>query len=63
MCIINTMASVERTKRLHMLLSDDEDRMLRAIAEADGFSASDAVRQMIRKSFMDRWPPKVKLKR
>jgi hypothetical protein len=57
------MAPAERQKRLHMLLSDGEDSMLRAIAEADGLSASDVVRQMIRREFMNRWPPKVKTKR
>jgi hypothetical protein len=57
------MATTERDKRLHMLLSDGEDTMLRAIAEADGLSVSDVVRQFIRREFMARWPPKVKTKR
>jgi hypothetical protein len=57
------MATTERDKRLHMLLSDGEDTMLRAIAEADGLSVSDVVRQFIRREFMTRWPPKVKTKR
>jgi hypothetical protein len=46
-----------------MLLSDGEDTMLRAIAEADGLSVSDVVRQFIRREFMARWPPKLKTKR
>jgi hypothetical protein len=57
------MATLERGKRLHMLLSDGEDGMLRAMAEADGLSASDVVRQLIRREFMIRWPTKVKTKR
>jgi hypothetical protein len=57
------MAPTERDKRLHMLLSDGEDTMLRAIAEADGLSVSDVVRQFIRREFMARWPPKLKTKR
>jgi hypothetical protein len=57
------MAPTERDKRLHMLLSDGEDAMLRAIAEADGLSVSDVVRQFIRREFMARWPTKVKTKR
>jgi transcriptional regulator CtsR len=57
------MPPTEREKRLHMLLSDDEDRMIRAIADADGLSVSDAIRQMIRRTFMERWLTKVKTKR
>ena len=45
-----------------MMLSEEEDRMLRALAEADGLSASDIVRQLVRKAFMDRWPAKTKKK-
>jgi hypothetical protein len=51
------MAPTERQKQLHLMLSDAEDSMLRALAEADGFSASDVVRQMIRKAFIERWNP------
>jgi hypothetical protein len=57
------MAPTEREKRLHMLLSDEEDRMLRALADADGLTASDIVRQLIRRTFMERWPPKPKIKK
>jgi hypothetical protein len=49
------MTSTEREKRLHMLLSDDEDRMLRALAAVDGLSASDTVRQLIRRAFAERF--------
>jgi hypothetical protein len=59
----DNMPPTEREKRLHMLLSDDEDRMIRAIADADGLSVSDAIRQMIRRTFTERWPTKVKTKR
>lgn len=52
-----------REKRLHMLLSGDEEHILRALAEADGLTASDVVRRMIRREFMQRWPTKVKTKR
>ena len=55
------MAPTEREKRLHMLLSDDEDRMLRALADDAGLTASDIVRQLIRAAFIDRFgPPKKK---
>jgi uncharacterized protein (DUF1778 family) len=53
------MAS-ERERRLHMLLSDDEDRMIRALAEDSGLSVSDFLRQQIRRAFTERWPTKAK---
>ena len=37
--------------------------MIRALAEADGLSTSDVVRQLIRRAFMERWPAKTKTKR
>jgi len=48
----------ERSRQLHVMLSEDEERFLRAIAEADGLSTSDVVRQWIRREFFQRWPPK-----
>jgi hypothetical protein len=54
------MGPVERERRLHMLLSESEDRMLRALAEDTGLSVSDYVRQFIRRAFLERWPPKPK---
>jgi hypothetical protein len=54
------MAPPERDRRFNMMLSEDEDRMLRAIAEAEGLSASDIVRQLVRREFITRWPPKIK---
>lgn len=41
-----------------MLLSDEEDEMLSALVDADGLSASDVVRQLIRRAYTVRWPPK-----
>jgi hypothetical protein len=55
------MGSTERDKRLHMLLSDDEDRMLRALAAADGLSSSDIVRQLVRKAFAERFAEGTKM--
>jgi len=49
-----------REKRFNMLLSDDEDRMLRALADDVGLSVSDYLRQLIRREFLQRWPPKAK---
>jgi hypothetical protein len=54
------MVSTEREKRLHMLLSEAEDRMLRALADDTGLSVSDYVRQLLRRAFLERWPPKNK---
>ncbi len=51
------MAPLERDRRFNMMLSDDEDRMLRALAEGEGLSASDVVRQLIRKAFIEKWNP------
>lgn len=44
-----------------MLLSDDEDRMLRALAAADGLSSSDIVRQLVRKAFAERFAEGTKM--
>ena len=52
------MAPTERTKRLHMLLSDEEDRMLQELADADGLTASDVVRLLVRREHVARFPPK-----
>lgn len=54
------MAPTERSRFFQMRISDEELRMLNAIAEADGLSASDVVRQLIRRSFTERWPSKPK---
>jgi hypothetical protein len=51
-----------RSENFQLRMSTGELQMLRAIAEADGLTASDVIRQMIRRAFMERWPPKVKLK-
>lgn len=41
-----------------MLLSDEEDEMLGTLMDADGLSASDVVRQLIRREYVARWPAK-----
>jgi hypothetical protein len=57
------MAPAPRDRRFNMLLSEEEERFLRALAEADGLTASDYLRQLVRREFLQRWPPKVKTKR
>jgi hypothetical protein len=50
----------ERDRRFNMLLSEAEDRMLRALAEDAGLTVSDYLRQFIRRAFLERWPTNAK---
>lgn len=50
----------ERSKNLNVRLTDDEDRMLAALAEHQGLSVSDVIRQYIRRAFAEAFPPKRK---
>jgi predicted transcriptional regulator len=54
------VARLYREVRLHILVSTEEKGMLDALAEADGLTASDIVRQAIRRMFLERWPAKGK---
>ena len=48
-------------KMLNIRVSDDEDRMLKALAvEHQGMSISDVVRQYIRRAFARPFPPATK---
>jgi len=49
---------VDRTKTLNVRVTDDEDRMVKALAEFQGLSVSDIVRQNIRRAFAEAFPPK-----
>jgi hypothetical protein len=40
--------SIERSNSFHLLLSDDELKLLRLLAERDGLNASDYLRSLIR---------------
>jgi hypothetical protein len=40
--------SIERTNTFHLLLSDDELKLLKLLAERDGLDASEYLRSMIR---------------
>ncbi len=42
------MAVIDRNKRLHVMLSEDEWRMVHALAEQAGQGVSDWTRQMVR---------------
>lgn len=48
------MAPVARKTQFHMLLSNDEDTMLRWLADADGLTASDYLRTTIRREYASR---------
>jgi hypothetical protein len=49
----------KRTRRLSMLISDDEWKMLQALADGAGITASDWVRMRIREAH-ESAPPKTK---
>jgi uncharacterized protein (DUF1778 family) len=49
---------VERTKTLNVRVTDDEDRMLKAVAEHRGLRVADVIRQFIRAAFAEAFPPK-----
>ena len=48
------MAPVERDYMLRVRMSEDERRQLQFLADEDGLTASDAVRQLIRRTFVER---------
>jgi hypothetical protein len=39
-------------------MSDEEERMVKALAEHQGLSISDIIRQYIRRAFAETFPPK-----
>jgi uncharacterized protein (DUF1778 family) len=47
-----------RTRAINVRVTDDEDRMLKALAEHSGLSISDVIRQYIRRAFAEAFPPK-----
>lgn len=55
------MSPIQRDEKFQFRINDEERRMLEAIAENDGLSASDKLRQMIRQQFWTTFgtePPK-----
>jgi hypothetical protein len=48
----------ERTKILNVRVTDAEDRMVKALAEHQGMSVSDVIRQYVRTAFAEAFPPK-----
>ncbi len=47
------MAALKRTHNFNVRLSDDEHAMLVALADAKGLTASDLVRQFVRRSYRE----------
>ena len=57
------MAPVERERSFRVRISDEELAMVHALADAEGLSASDIVRQLIRRHYIEKFgdkPPKRK---
>jgi hypothetical protein len=48
------MAPTERTKLFNVLLSPEEMAMLRQLADDDGLTAADVLRQFIRRTYAER---------
>jgi DNA-binding GntR family transcriptional regulator len=59
------MAPTQRDQKFQIRVTDEERRMLEALAERDGLSASDVVRQLIRREYAATFgeAPKAKPKR
>jgi hypothetical protein len=49
------MSPIDRDLMFHVRMADDERRMLEALAEQEGLTASDWVRMTIRRSFTERF--------
>ncbi len=52
------MVPLERSERLNVRIAPEEIAMLEAVAEADGLSASDVVRTLIRRAYAERFGDK-----
>jgi uncharacterized protein (DUF1778 family) len=54
------MVDRRRERNLNFRVSEEEADMLKALAERQGLSASDFLRQYIRRAFAETFPPKKK---
>ncbi len=52
------MAPIERSERLNVRIAPDEMAMLNALADAEGLSASDVVRTLVRRAYAERFGDK-----
>jgi hypothetical protein len=48
------MATLDRDYMLRVRMSEQEERFLKWLADEDGLTASDVVRQLIRRAFAER---------
>lgn len=51
------MAPAERNRTLKLLVSDEEMAMVRALADRDGVSIADLVRQLVRRAHAEAFGP------
>jgi antitoxin component of RelBE/YafQ-DinJ toxin-antitoxin module len=56
------MAPLRRENIFQIRISEDERRMLQVIADEDGLTSSDVVRQFIRREWLRRYPVDLKPK-
>ena len=52
------MAPIERSERLNVRIAPEEMAMLNALADAEGLSASDVVRTLVRRAYAERFGDK-----
>jgi uncharacterized protein (DUF1778 family) len=52
------MAPIERSERLNVRIAPEEMAMLNALADAEGLSASDVVRTLVRRAYGERFGDK-----
>jgi antitoxin component of RelBE/YafQ-DinJ toxin-antitoxin module len=52
------MVERQRARVLNVRIDDNEDRMMRALAEQQGLSVSDLIRQLVRHAFAEAFPPR-----
>ena len=52
------MVDRQRERALNVRISEDEERMLKALSSHHGLSVSDIVRQAIRRAFAEAFPPR-----
>ena len=52
------VAPIQRSERLGLRIAPEEVEMLQTLADADGLSASDIVRSLIRRAYAERFGEK-----
>ncbi len=57
---MSDVANPGRSKQMNIRLSDDEAEVVASVAAETGLSASDVMRQALRKAYAERFKPKPK---